>query len=253
MDDPAGAPGDKRILLKLSGEMLAGGKGLGIDAGVLERVAAELVEATRAGAQIGVVVGGGNIFRGITAGAIDRVQGDHMGMLATVINALALQDAVKRAGCPAHVMTALEIQRVAEPFEKRAAIAHLDAGAVVIFAAGTGCPFFSTDTAAALRAAEIDAVALFKGTKVDGVYDKDPVEHSDARRYERISYEQVLRGQLRVMDITATSLCMDNRIPVIVFDMSVPGNLARVLRGEPIGTRVGSHAAEPSTASTARE
>ncbi len=247
MDDPAGAQGT-RILLKLSGEMLAGGQGLGIDAGVLERVAAELAVAALGGVQIGVVVGGGNIFRGITAGDIDRVQGDHMGMLATVINALAVQDAVKRAGCPASVMTALDIQRVAEPFEKRAAVAKLEAGHVVIFAAGTGCPFFSTDTAAALRAAEIGASRLLKGTKVDGVYDKDPVKHPDAVRYERISYQQVVRDQLRVMDITATSICMDNRIPVMVFDMSRPGNLARVLRGEPIGTLVGAFGeATPST------
>ncbi len=241
MDEPAGAPG-KRVLLKLSGEMLAGGKGLGIDAGVLERVAAELASAASDGAQIGVVVGGGNIFRGITAGAIDRVQGDHMGMLATVINALAVQDAVKRAGCACHVMTALNIQRVAEPFEKKAAVAHLEAGAVVVFAAGTGCPFFSTDTAAALRAAEISADLLLKGTKVDGVYDKDPVRHHDAVRYERISYDRVVRDKLRVMDITATSICMDNHIPITVFDMSQPGNLARVLAGEPIGTQVGDFA-----------
>ncbi len=246
MDDSAGAPG-QRILLKLSGEMLAGGKGLGIDADVLERVAAELAEAALGGVQIGVVVGGGNIFRGITAGAIDRVQGDHMGMLATVINALAVQDAVKRAGCACQVMTALDIQRVAEPFEKKAAVAHLEAGAVVIFAAGTGCPFFSTDTAAALRAAEIGASGLFKGTKVDGVYDKDPVKHADAVRFEQVSYERMVRDQLRVMDITAASICMDNRIPIVVFDMSRPGNLARVLAGEPIGTRVGPADPNPST------
>ena len=206
MDDPAAASGVTRILLKLSGEMLAGGRGLGIDASVLERVAGELAQVALSGVQVGVVVGGGNIFRGITAGAIDRVQGDHMGMLATVINALALVDAIKRAGCEAQVMTALDIQRVAEPFEKRAALAHLNRGAVVIFAAGTGCPFFSTDTAAALRAAEIQADLLLKGTKVDGVYDKDPVRHADAVRYDRISYDQVVRDKLRVMDITATSL-----------------------------------------------
>jgi len=248
MDDSAGTRGYERILLKLSGEMLAGGRGLGIDASVLERVAAELAAAVSSGVQVGVVVGGGNIFRGITAGAIDRVQGDHMGMLATVINALAVQDAVKRAGCPSVVMTALDIQRVAEPFEKKAAVAHLDAGAVVIFAAGTGCPFFSTDTAAALRAAEIGADLLLKGTKVDGVYDKDPVVHADAVRYERISYERVVRDKLRVMDITATSICMDNSIPIMVFDMSQPGNLARVLNGELIGTRVGDFSdATPST------
>jgi len=248
MDDSAGTRGYERILLKLSGEMLAGGRGLGIDASVLERVAAELAAAASGGVQVGVVVGGGNIFRGITAGAIDRVQGDHMGMLATVINALAVQDAVKRAGCPSVVMTALDIQRVAEPFEKKAAVAHLDAGAVVIFAAGTGCPFFSTDTAAALRAAEIGAVLLLKGTKVDGVYDKDPVVNADAVRYERISYDRVIRDKLRVMDITATSICMDNDIPIMVFDMSQPGNLARVLNGELVGTRVGDFPdATPST------
>ena len=248
MDDSAGTRGYERILLKLSGEMLAGGRGLGIDASVLERVAAELAAAVSSGVQVGVVVGGGNIFRGITAGAIDRVQGDHMGMLATVINALAVQDAVKRAGCPSVVMTALDIQRVAEPFEKKAAVAHLDAGAVVIFAAGTGCPFFSTDTAAALRAAEIGAVLLLKGTKVDGVYDKDPVVNADAVRYERISYDRVIRDKLRVMDITATSICMDNDIPIMVFDMSQPGNLARVLNGELVGTRVGDFPdATPST------
>jgi uridylate kinase len=246
MDESAGASGE-RVLLKLSGELLAGGQGLGIDAGILERVAAELAEAASGGFQVGVVVGGGNIFRGITAGAIDRVQGDHMGMLATVINALALQDAIRRAGCPAAVMTALDLQRVAEPFEKRAAVAHLEAGAVVIFAAGTGCPFFSTDTAAALRAAEIGAQRLLKGTKVDGVYDKDPVKHADAVRYERISYERVVRDRLRVMDITATSICMDNHIPVMVFDMTCPGNLARALQGEPIGTIVGDLDAGPST------
>ncbi len=243
MDDPAAAdpPHPRRILLKLSGELLAGTQGYGIQARVLERVAAELAELVAGGVQLGIVVGGGNIFRGISgaAGAIDRVQGDHMGMLATVINALALQDALERTGCPATVMTALSLQRIAQPFEQRAALAQLAAGGVVIFAAGTGCPFFSTDTAAALRAAEIGADAVLKGTKVDGVYDKDPVKHGDATRFESLSHEDVVRLKLRVMDLTATSICMDNHIPILVFDMTAPGNLARAVRGEPVGTWVG--------------
>jgi uridylate kinase len=231
----------RRILLKLSGELLAGGRGLGIEASVLARVAGELAQAVAGGTQVAVVIGGGNIFRGITGAeaGVDRVRGDHMGMLATVINALALADALERVGQEARVMTALAIQRVAEPFEQREALRHLEAGRVVLFAAGTGCPFFSTDTAAALRAAEIGADLLLKGTKVDGVYDKDPVKHPDAVRFGWVSYEQVVRDALRVMDITATSICMDNRLPIVVFDMTRPGNLARVLRGEPIGTTLG--------------
>jgi len=241
MDEPDNPAPPGRILLKLSGELLAGRQGLGLDAGVLDRVARELAEAAALGVQVAVVIGGGNIFRGISGAerGVDRVRGDHMGMLATVINALALADALERAGREARVMTALAIQRVAEPFEQREALRHLEAGRVVLFAGGTGCPFFSTDTAAALRAAEIGADLLLKGTKVDGVYDKDPVKHPDAVRFDRVSYEQVVRDALRVMDITATSLCMDNRIPIVVFDMTRPGNLARVLRRDPIGTTVG--------------
>jgi uridylate kinase len=244
MDEEGPAAPHRRILLKLSGELLAGTRGFGFDPAVLDRVAAELAAAVAAGVQVGVVVGGGNIFRGLTGamGGVDRVRGDHMGMLATVINGLAMADALERAGRPARVMTALEMQRVAEPFEQRAAMAHLAAGRVVIFAAGTGCPFFSTDTAAALRAVEIHADVLLKGTKVDGVYDKDPVKHADAVRFPWISYEQVVRDSLRVMDITATSIAMDHQLPIVVFDMTQPGNLARVLRGEPIGTFVGPRA-----------
>jgi len=186
-----------------------------------------------------VVVGGGNIFRGISATGMDRPTADSMGMLATVINALALADGLERRGCPARALSAVRMDQVAEPYLRWTARAHLDEGRVVVLAGGTGSPFFSTDTAAALRAAELDMDLLIKGTKVDGVYDKDPALHDDAVRFDRLGYDEVLSRQLRVMDLTAISMCMDARIPVVVCDMSAPGNLSRVVRGEPVGTRIG--------------
>jgi len=249
MDEGQASGVAQRVLLKLSGEMLAGRKGLGLDPEVLDRFAAEIAEAAALGVGVGVVIGGGNIFRGL-AGAgrgVDRVRGDHMGMLATAINALALQDALERRGQPAEVMTALVLQRVGQPFEQRTALRLLDDGTVLIFACGTGCPFFSTDTAAALRAVEIGASLLLKGTKVDGVYDRDPARDPTAVRYPRISYGQVLQERLRVLDLTATSLCMENNLPIVVFDMNRPGELVRAVRGEPVGTLVGP--AAPSTPS----
>lgn len=230
----------KRVLLKVSGEALLGRLNFGIDHAVLEYLADELEDALSLGTQIGIVLGGGNIFRGVSENAknMDRVQADHMGMLATVINSLALQDALERRGLPTRVMSAITIPQVAEPYIRRRALRHLEKGRLVIFAAGTGSPYFSTDTAAALRAQEMSAQALFKATKVDGVYDADPVLNPDAKKLTHLTYEEVLIRQLRVMDLTAISLAGDNHLPVIVFDLLTPGNIKKALLGEPVGSMV---------------
>ena len=229
-----------RILLKLSGEALMGDEDYGIDPKVIHRLAAEVMEAQQAGCEIALVVGGGNIFRGagLAAGGMDRVTGDHMGMLATVINALAMQDALEKLGGKARVMSAIKINDVCEDYIRRRAIRHLEKGRLVIFAAGTGNPFFTTDSGAALRAIEIGADLLLKATKVDGVYDKDPKKHSDAVRYDQLTYDQVINNGLDVMDTAAFALARDSDLPLRVFDMSQPGELLRILRGEPIGTLV---------------
>ncbi len=235
------SPRFKRVLLKLSGEVLGGEQGFGIDPEEMRRIASEVKEAKERGVEIAIVVGGGNIFRGVAGSAkgMDRVTADYMGMIATVINALALQDALEKLGVNTRVQSAIEMREVAEPYIRRRAIRHLEKGRVVIFASGTGNPFFSTDTAAALRAAEIGAEAILKATKVDGVYDADPMLYRNAVRFSRLEYLDVLNKGLRVMDSTAISLCMDNDIPVIVFNIKVPGNLVRIIEGEEIGTCVG--------------
>ncbi len=230
----------KRILLKLSGEMLAGDKDFGLEPSVLGRLAEELIEVRALGVQMGLVIGGGNIWRGL-AGAekgMERAHADYMGMLATVINSLALQDALERRGCYTRVMSALRIEQVCEPYIRRRAIAHLEKGRVVIFAAGTGNPYFSTDSAAALRAAEIGADVILKATKVDGVYDKDPKKHADAVRFDTIDPFEALRKGLKVADATAIALAMENKTRMIVFDLNVPGNIRRVVLGESVGTMV---------------
>ena len=225
-----------RVLLKLSGEALAGDVGYGIDPKVVDDLADQIAEIVRAGVQMAVVVGGGNIFRGLAGSAegMDRAQADYIGMLATVMNALALQDAFERHGIFSRVQSAINMQEVSEPYIRRRAIRHLEKGRVVILAAGTGNPYFTTDTTAALRACEIDAECLLKATKVDGVYDSDPRTNPDARKFDKISYLDVLS----IMDSTATSLCMDNDLPMIVFDLTVPGNIAKALKGENVGTTV---------------
>ncbi|ERM92318.1 UMP kinase [Caldanaerobacter subterraneus] len=228
----------KRVVLKISGEALAGDKEFGIDFNVVNRIADEIKEVRDLGVQIGLVVGGGNIWRGRDAIGMDRTTADHMGMLATVINALALQDALEQRGVPTRVQTAIEMRAIAEPYIRRRAIRHLEKGRVVIFAAGTGNPFFSTDTAASLRAAEIDAEVILLAKKVDGVYDKDPLKHKDAVKFKELSYLDVLNKGLGVMDSTATSLCMDNKIPIIVFDLTTYGNIKKVVMGNDIGTIV---------------
>ena len=233
-------PAYKRVLLKVSGEALMGSASFGIDKQVLVFVAREIQSAWELGSQLGVVLGGGNIFRGVSQSAreMERVQADNMGMLATVINSLALQDALERLGVPTRVMSAINMPQVAEPFIRRRALRHLDKGRVVIFAAGTGQPYFSTDTAAALRGQEIGAEVLLKATKVDGIYDCDPVENPEACKLERLTYDEVLARHLKVMDATAISLAGDNRLPVIVFDLMQPGNIKRVIQGEAVGSRV---------------
>ncbi len=230
----------RRILLKLSGEALMGEADYGIDPSVIQRLALEIQEASQAGAQIGLVIGGGNIFRGagLAAAGMDRVTGDYMGMLATVMNALAMQDALEKLGAFARTMSALKINEICEDYIRRRAVRHLEKGRICIFAAGTGNPFFTTDSAAALRAVEIGAELLLKATKVDGVYDRDPKRHPDAKRYERLSYDHVLQQDLQVMDTAAFALCRDYRIPLRIYDLSEPGSLMRILRGEPIGTLV---------------
>lgn len=231
-------PRFERILLKLSGEVLAGQGGFGIDADRVKSMAREVAEVARVGVQLGLVVGGGNFFRGVAAAArnMDRVSADHMGMLATVINALALQDALEKEGIPTRVMTAIQIHQVAEPYIRRRAIRHLEKGRIVIFAAGTSNPYFSTDTAATLRALEIKAQIVAKATRVDGVYDKDPLKHSDAVRYESVSYNEVLAKNLAVMDASAVAMCRDNLLRICVFNLNTHGNIMRMAMGEPVGT-----------------
>lgn len=230
----------QRILLKLSGEALMGEEDYGIDPKVINRLAHEVIEAQQAGAEIALVVGGGNIFRGagLAAGGMDRVTGDHMGMLATVINALAMQDALEKAGGKARVMSAIKINDVCEDYIRRRAIRHLEKGRLVIFAAGTGNPFFTTDSGAALRAIEIGADLLLKATKVDGVYNKDPNKHADAVRYDNLTYDRVIIEGLEVMDTAAFALARDSDLPLRVFDMGQPGELLKILHGENIGTLV---------------
>jgi uridylate kinase len=236
----APSPVFKRILLKLSGEALAAGQGFGVDSQRVQEIAAELQDVHSLGVQIAVVVGGGNFFRGVAEQAreMDRVSADHMGMLATVINALALQDALEKHGVYTRVMSAIEMNQVAEPFIRRRALRHLEKGRLVIFAAGTGNPYFSTDTAASLRAMEVKADVILKATKVDGIYDADPVLVKDAKMFDQISYMDVLRKGLQVMDSTAISLCKDNNLPIIIFNLNRRGNIKRVLTGEKIGSLV---------------
>ncbi|UXI66795.1 UMP kinase [Tahibacter amnicola] len=230
----------KRILLKLSGEALMGDADYGIDPKVLTRLAKEIIEIQRVGVQVGVVIGGGNIFRGegLAAAGMDRVTGDNMGMLATVMNALAMQDALEKLGAYARVMSAIKINEVCEDFIRRRAIRHLEKGRIALFAAGTGNPFFTTDSAAALRAIEVGADLLLKATKVDGVYSADPKKDPTAQRYEKLSYGEVIQRNLQVMDTTAIALCRDNKIPLRIYDMGVGGNLLRIMKGEPVGTLV---------------
>jgi uridylate kinase len=234
------APVYKRVLLKLSGEALMGEQPYGIDPAVTTTIAKEVHEIQQLGVQTGVVIGGGNLFRGLAASArgMDRATADYMGMLATVINALALQDALEHNDVITRVATAIEMRSVAEPFIRRRAVRHLEKGRVVVFAAGTGNPYFTTDTAAALRAMEMRADVILKGTKVDGIYTADPMIDKTATKYAEISYLKVLEQGLKVMDATAISLCMDNKLPIVVFNLRTPGNLRRVIMGEPVGTTV---------------
>jgi uridylate kinase len=233
-------PAFHRVLLKLSGEALMGTQGSGVDPEVVGRVAQEVRDVHQMGVEVAVVVGGGNFIRGLAASTrgVDRVVADHMGMLATLINGLALQDALERCGAFTRLMTALEIRQIAEPFIRRRAVRHLEKGRVVVFAGGTGNPYFSTDTAAALRATEIKAEVILKATKVEGIYDADPMKFPDAKLFSRINYLEVLSRGLSVMDTTAISLCMDNNLPIIVFNLNVPGNLKRVVQGEKVGSLV---------------
>ena len=230
----------KRILLKLSGESLMGDRDYGLDSRVLGEFAEEIRTVKDLGVEIGIVIGGGNIYRGIdqSADGIDKVRGDHMGMLATVINALALQNALEKHGLFTRCQTAINMERIAEPFIRRRAIRHLEKGRIVIFAAGTGNPYFTTDTAAALRAIEIEADVILKGTRVDGIYDSDPEKNAAAIRFPEISYLDVLKKDLRVMDLTAITLCKENKLPIIIFNMNTPGNLRRVVLGEGVGSKV---------------
>jgi uridylate kinase len=230
----------RRVVLKLSGEALAGSVGYGIDPPVLERIAAEIRDVVDLGVEVAIVIGGGNIFRGIAASAegMDRATADYMGMLATIINALALQDGLEKAGLQTRVLSAIEMRAVAEPYIRRRAIRHLEKGRVVIFAAGTGNPFFTTDTAGALRAIEIGADAIIKATKVDGIYSSDPKADASAERLARATYIEVLSRRLQVMDTTAISLCMENALPIIVFDLTRSGNIKRIVLGEPVGSIV---------------
>lgn len=230
----------QRILLKLSGEALAGEQGYGIDSQVLSQLAQEVHDIVDLGVQTAIVIGGGNIFRGLAAASegMDRAGADYMGMLATMMNALAFQDALERLGVSTRVQSAIEMREVAEPYIRRRATRHLEKGRVVIFGAGTGNPYFTTDTAASLRAMEIGAEVILKATRVDGIYDADPRVHSEAVKYTRLSYIEVLKRGLQVMDSTATSLCMDNKLPVVVFDFTQPGNIQKVVQGAEIGTIV---------------
>ena len=230
----------RRLLLKLSGEALIGDGDYGISPDVVERIGGEVREVLGMGIELAVVVGGGNIFRGVAGAAkgMDRTSADYMGMLATAINCLAIQDGFEKLGMHTRVMSGIEMPKVAEPFIRRRAMRHLEKGRVVVFAAGTGNPYFTTDTAGALRAIEIGADAVLKATKVDGIYDADPMTHPDAQRFDSLTYDDVLSRNLRVMDATAISLCRENRMPIVVFDLNVPGNIVRVARGETIGTRI---------------
>ncbi|HET9521912.1 MAG TPA: UMP kinase [Candidatus Limnocylindrales bacterium] len=229
-----------RILLKLSGEALLGDRSYGVDPAFCAFIARQVAEVQALGVQIGIVVGGGNIFRGLAAAAsgMDRATGDYIGMLATVMNGLALQDALERTGVPTRVMSAIGMNEVAEPYIRRRAVRHLEKGRVAIFVAGTGNPYFTTDTAAALRAVEIGAEVLLKATKVDGVYEADPVTHPAARRYSQLQYADLLRDQLKVLDAAAVSLCMENDLPIVVFDLNQPDNITKVAVGEPVGTLI---------------
>jgi uridylate kinase len=233
----------RRILLKLSGEALLGDRQYGVDPTFCAFIAEQVATVHRLGVEVGIVVGGGNIFRGLAAAAngMDRATGDYIGMLATVMNGLALQDALERAGVPTRVMSAIAMNEVAEPYIRRRAVRHLEKGRVAIFVAGTGNPYFTTDTAAALRAVEIHAEVLLKATKVDGVYDADPVTTPGARRYAELDYADLLRDRLKVLDAAAVSLCLENDLPIVVFDLNQPDNVARVALGEPIGTRISSN------------
>ncbi len=230
----------KRILLKLSGESLMGQKQFGIDNNVLTNYAAEIKSVVDLGIQVAIVIGGGNIFRGIQAaeGGMDRAQGDYMGMLATVINSMALQAALESVGIKTRLQTAIKMESIAEPFIRRRALRHLEKGRVVIFGAGTGNPYFTTDTAASLRAVEIEADVILKGTRVDGIYSSDPEKNKDAVRYKNLSFTEAIAQQLKVMDMTAFTLCLENNLPIIVFDMNAVGNLSRIVKGEEIGTLV---------------
>ena len=232
----------KRILIKLSGEALAGDQGFGIDPETISSISQELVEVAKMGIQLAIVIGGGNIFRGVSASSkgMDRSSADYMGMLATVMNALAIQDALEKQGINTRVMSAITMREVAEPYIRRRAIRHLEKGRIVICAAGTGNPYFTTDTAAALRAMELKADAILKATKVNGVYDKDPVKHPDAKMFDRLTYIEVLQKRLKVMDSTAISLCMDNNMPIVVFNLFETGNIKRIVSGEQVGTIVSS-------------
>ncbi|ALQ43089.1 Uridylate kinase [Fusobacterium polymorphum] len=234
------SPFYKKILLKLSGEALMGDQEFGISSDVITSYAKQIKEIVDLGVEVSIVIGGGNIFRGISGAAqgVDRVTGDHMGMLATVINSLALQNSIEKLGVPTRVQTAIEMPKVAEPFIKRRAQRHLEKGRVVIFGAGTGNPYFTTDTAAALRAIEMETDVVIKATKVDGIYDKDPVKYPDAKKYETVTYNEVLAKDLKVMDATAISLCRENKLPIIVFNSLDEGNLKKVIMGEHIGTTV---------------
>ncbi|TAF52011.1 MAG: UMP kinase [Oscillatoriales cyanobacterium] len=235
----------RRILLKLSGEALMGDLGYGIDPTIVQNIAQEVAEVVDGGTQIAIVVGGGNIFRGVKASAagMDRATADYIGMIATVMNAMTLQDALEQAGVPTRVQTAIAMQEVAEPYIRRRAMRHLEKGRIVVFGAGSGNPFFTTDTTAALRAAEIDADVIFKATKVDGVYDADPATNPEAKRFESLTYNHVLANDLRVMDSTAIALCKENDIPIVVFNLFERGNIRRAVAGEAIGTTVGGSCA----------
>jgi uridylate kinase len=230
----------KRIILKLSGEVFSGSRGFGISHQVMSSIAQDLKSVYELGTEIAIVIGGGNIFRGVSENSrgMDRVSADYMGMLATVINSLALQDYLEKGGVPTRVLSAIEMRQVAEPFIRRRATRHLEKGRLVIFAAGTGNPFFTTDTAAALRATEINAEVILKATKVDGVYDHDPLLNPRARKFDRISYQEVIAKNLKVMDLTAITLCMDNNLPIIVFNLTKPGNIKRAVQGKQIGTLI---------------
>ena len=237
---PKQNPKYQRMLLKLSGESLMGDRDYGIDDRVLRRYAEDIKSVREFGVQVGIVIVGGNIYRGVenSSDGIDKVTGDHMGMLATVINALALQSSLEHAGVPTRCLTAIDMAKIAEPFIRRRAVRHLEKGRVVIFAAGTGNPYFTTDTAAVLRAIEIGADVILKGTRVDGVYDSDPETNAGAQRFDQISYEDVLRRDLRVMDLTAITLSKENKLPLIVFNMNIPGNLKRIALGDDVGSKV---------------